>query len=43
LAGKPAGSFDKIACKWEDNIKMDSSIQGIGLIRFGLGIIGEQL
>ena len=49
LTGKPTGKgpLGRPRRRWEDNIRMDLEdigiIAGIGLIRFGIGIIGEPL
>ena len=48
LTGKPTGKrpLGRPRRRWEDNIRMDLQdidMRGIGLIRLGIGIIGELL
>ena len=49
LGGKPTGKrhLGRPRRRWDDNIRMDLteivSMQGIGLIRFRIGITGEPL
>ena len=49
LTGKPTGKrpLGRPRGRWEDNIRMDlkeiGAIQGFGLIRLRIGIIGEPL